>query len=162
MCNFRDASPETKFSLSFSPFPPPFPFVVASAVSLLFGFTLPFLFPNKGHVPDVDPFAEPGAKPVPVAEGSSDCCRGGKSPDLPPLQAASTSAHSTQPFPRASISGVTPCLSGRSGTAPCASNSLMTPRWPLAAAKCRGVEPTIVQKVHQDNLLSIIPVMKIR
>ena len=56
---------------------------------------------------------------------------------------ARRSAHSTQPFWRAMSSGVMPCLSGRSGTAPRSRRVRTTERWPLAAAKWSGVEPDV-------------------
>ena len=66
---------------------------------------------------------------------------GGKSSFLPPAHSFKISAHSIHPCSRASISGVTLCLSGLSGTAPLPSKMRTTPRWPFAAAKCRGVDP---------------------
>ena len=51
------------------------------------------------------------------------------------------SAQRAQPFCRATASGVTPCLSGRSGCAPWRRRVSTTCSCPFAAAKWRGVEP---------------------
>ncbi len=48
-----------------------------------------------------------------------------------------------QPFCRATVSGVTPCLSGRSGWAPWRRRVRTTCSCPFAAAKWRGVEPDV-------------------
>jgi hypothetical protein len=52
-----------------------------------------------------------------------------------------TSAVTSFPFSRASISGVTPCLSALYAWAPCRRRVLTTFEWPLAAAKWSAVEP---------------------
>ena len=60
------------------------------------------------------------------------------------------SAHRVQPFWRARISGVIPCLSARSGFAPCWRRMRTTFSCPFAAAKWSGVapdEPTIGAEV---------------
>ena len=54
-----------------------------------------------------------------------------------------SSAQLVQPFCRATVSGLTPCLSGRSGCAPWRRRVRTTCSWPFAAAKWRGVEPEV-------------------
>jgi hypothetical protein len=79
----------------------------------------------------------------PGSSVSAGPCRSRKSRSLFRIQDLRTSAHSSQPFCRASISGVIPCLSARLAWAPRRRRVVTMLVLPFAAAKWRGVLPLV-------------------
>ena len=92
-------------------------------------------------------FLSNGRKSHSFREGASSSgasvARSRRSRSFSSVHLRSSSAQRVHPFWRASISGVTLCLSGRSGSAPCKRRVRTTCSCPLAAAKWSGVAPEL-------------------